>query len=181
MCISISIDLPLQQLSVNTKKGGGKINLITERTLQNRSRWAAALPWEVIILMLIWVAAGQFTPATVDSVRDIYQANAIAAGGAFPLTGPQLAHTIHLGPLWFYILAVPAAVFNTWGSIVLLVFIMSALKFWLAFVLGRELHSARLGLLFALFLALPSWSSTQLISGPILTCWKPRYYSICCV
>jgi len=139
------------------------LNLITQKIFQNSARWTNSLPWEVIILMSIWVVASQFTPATVDSVRDIYQANAIATGKAFPLTGPQLAHTIHLGPLWFYILAIPAAVFSTWGSIALFAFFISALKFWLAYVFGKELHSTQLGLLFALFLALPSWSSFQLI------------------
>lgn len=121
-----------------------------------------SLPWEIIILITVWVIAGQFAPAGVDSIRDIYQANAIASGAAFPLTGPQLAHSIHLGPLWFYILAIPAAMFGSWGSIAFVVFFLSSLKFWLAYVLGKELHSARLGLLFAVFLALPSWSSIQL-------------------
>lgn len=139
------------------------MNLITQKIFRNSARWTNSLPWEVIILMSIWVVASQFSPATVDSIRDIYQANAIATGKAFPLTGPQLAHTIHLGPLWFYILAVPAAVFSTWGSIALLAFFISTLKFWLAYVFGKELHSMQLGLLFALFLALPSWSSIQLI------------------
>lgn len=112
---------------------------------------------------MIWVVASQFAPAGVDSIRDIYQANAIASGAALPLTGPQLAHSIHLGPLWFYILAIPAALFGSWGSVALFAFFLSSLKFWLAYVLGKELHSARLGLLFALFLALPSWTSIQLV------------------
>lgn len=131
--------------------------------MQKNIHWINSLPWEVVALMLIWVVASQFSPATVDSVRDIYQANAIATGKAFPLTGPQLAHTVHLGPLWFYLLAVPAAVFGTWSSIAFLAFFLSALKFWLAYVLGKELHSKQLGLLFALFLALPGWSSIQLV------------------
>ncbi len=113
--------------------------------------------------MLIWTLAGQFAPATIDTIRDIYQANAIASGESFPLTGPQLAHTVHLGPLWFYILAIPAVIFDSWSSMALLAFFLSALKFWLAYDFGRKLYSAQLGLYFALFLALPSWSSIQLV------------------
>ena len=78
--------------------------------MQTISRWKYFLPWEVIILMVVWIVASQLTLVTVDSIRDIYQANSIASGSSLPLTGPQLAHTVHLGPLWFYILAVPAAV-----------------------------------------------------------------------
>ena len=89
------------------------MNPIAEENSEKDSRWTGTLPWEVVVLALIWVAASQFIPATVDSVRYIYQANAIATGTAFPLTGPQLAHTVHLGPLWFYILAVPAANIST--------------------------------------------------------------------
>jgi len=140
------------------------LNPKTDKDFKSNSHWTKSLPWEVFVLVLIWLGASQFIPATVDSVRDIYQANAIATGAAFPLTGPQLAQTVHLGPLWFYILAVPAALFSSWGSIVFLAFTISALKFWLAYILGRELHSKHLGLLFALFLALPGWSSMQLFS-----------------
>jgi hypothetical protein len=135
---------------------------VSEESLQDNRRRAFSLPWEVVLL-LAWVVASQFSPASVDSVRDIYQAHSIVTGSALPLVGPQLAHTVHVGPLWFYILAVPAALFHAWGGIALVVFMISALKYWLAYILGRELHSAQFGLLFALFLALPGWSSTQLI------------------
>lgn len=120
-------------------------------------------PWEVLLLLLIWTIAGQFSPTTFDTIRDIFQAHNIASGEAFPLTGPQLAGTVHLGPLWFYILALPALIFSSWSSMALLAFLLSALKFWLAYDLGQKLFSARLGLFLALFLALPAWSSIQMI------------------
>lgn len=117
----------------------------------------------IAALMLTWVAAGLFTVASVDSVRDIYQAFMIAGHGALPLTGPQLAFSIHQGPLWFYLLAIPAALFDTWGAIALFVFALASLKFILAYRLGSALHSAQLGLLLAVFLALPGWTHYQLI------------------
>lgn len=120
-------------------------------------------PWEVLLLLLIWTIAGQFSPTTPDTIRDLFQAYSIASGEAFPLTGPKLAGTVHLGPLWFYILAFPAMIFDSWGSMALLAFLLSALKFWLAYNLGQQLYSARLGLLLALFLALPAWSSIQMV------------------
>lgn len=121
-------------------------------------------PWEIFLLMLVWILASQLAPAMVDSVRDIYEAYTIASGSSFPLEGPKLANTFHLGPLWFYILAIPAGLFGSVSGIVFVVSLLSALKFWLAFSLGRQLHSAQLGLSFALFLALPSWSSTQFLT-----------------
>jgi hypothetical protein len=129
--------------------------------MKHDSESGSRLPWEVIVLMVAWVVGGQFSPASVDSVRDIYEAHAIASGATLPLEGPQLAHSVHLGPLWYYILAIPAALSEGWGGIALIVFLLSALKFWLSFLLGKSLHSFQMGLLFALFLALPSWSSTQ--------------------
>jgi len=113
--------------------------------------------------MLVWVACGLFTVASVDSVRDIYQAYMIAEHGALPLTGPQLAFSIHQGPLWFYMLALPAAIFGHWAAIALFVFLLASLKFVLAYKLGKTLLSAQLGLLLAFFLALPGWTHFQLI------------------
>jgi hypothetical protein len=130
---------------------------------QSGGALASGTPWEVICLLVLWTLAGQLSPTTPDTIRDIFQAYSIATGEAFPLTGPQLAGTVHLGPLWFYILALPALVSDSWGSMALLAFLLSALKFWLAFDLGKKLHSARLGLLLALFLALPSWTSIQMV------------------
>lgn len=136
---------------------------MNQKVLHYNPKCTDFTPWEIFFLLLTWTLASQFSPATMDTIRDIYQANAIASGESFPLTGPQLAHTIHLGPLWFYVLAIPAVVFGSWSSMAFLAFFLSALKFWLAFAFGRKLHSTQLGIFFALFLALPSWSSIQLI------------------
>lgn len=121
------------------------------------------LPWELHVLMLILLVASQFAPVFMDTVRDIHSALAIASGNNFPMQGPELANTVHLGPIWFYILSIPAFFFKSWAAISFVVFLLSGLKFYLAWYLGRQLHSAQLGLALAVFLALPGWSSAQLI------------------
>jgi len=121
------------------------------------------LPWEVHGLVLLLLVASQLAPLSVDSVRDVYQAHAIASGASFPWQGPKLASTVHMGPIWFYLLSLPALVFDSWAPIAFMVFLLSGLKFYLAYYLGRQLHSRRLGLMFAVFLALPGWCSWQML------------------
>lgn len=120
-------------------------------------------PAELHILMVLCTAMGLLASPTIDSMRDVYQAYAIAGGGHWPLQGPQLAGSVHMGPAWFYLLAIPALIGDNLHVISLFVFALSGLKFYLAWYLGRQLHSPTLGLAFALMLALPSWSSTQLL------------------
>jgi hypothetical protein len=129
----------------------------------SKSQRFKELPWELHVLLLILLVASQFAPVFMDTVRDIHFAHAIASGSDFPLQGPKLANTVHLGPLWFYILSIPAFFFKSWAAISFMVFLLSGLKFYLAWYLGKQLHSAQLGLAFAVFLALPGWSSAQLI------------------
>lgn len=142
---------------------GRNTKIMNVNPVQSGTTPAKRIPWEVICLVLVWTAASQFSPTTPDTIRDLFQAYSIASGESFPLTGPQLAGTLHLGPLWYYILAVPALFFDSWSSLALLAFLLSALKFWLAYELGKKLYSARLGLFLALFLALPSWTSIQMV------------------
>ena len=121
------------------------------------------LPWELHVMMLTLLVSSQFAPVTVDTVRDIYQAHAIASGTGFPLEGPQMASTVHIGPVWFYLLSIPSLLSTSWAAIAFFVFLLSGLKFYLAYYLGKQLHSSRLGLMLAVFLALPGWSGAQWI------------------
>jgi len=121
------------------------------------------VPLELHALMVLCTAMGLLAGPTVDSIRDVYQAYAIATGSQWPLQGPQLAHSIHLGPVWFYLLSIPALFGDNLHTISVFVFALSGLKFYLAWYFGKQMHSPALGLAFALMLALPSWSSAQLI------------------
>lgn len=121
------------------------------------------VPAEIHVLFVLCTAMGLLASPTGDSIRDLYQAYAIANGEHWPLQGPQLAGSLHLGPVWFYLLAIPALIGDNLHAVSVFVFALSGLKFYLAWLLGQHLHSSTLGLAFALMLALPGWSSTQLV------------------
>lgn len=132
-------------------------------TLVSALVFVRKVPAETHVLMALCAAMGLLAGPTVDSIRDVYQAYTIASGGQWPLQGPQLAGSIHLGPVWFYLLAIPALIGDSLLAISVFVFALSGLKFYLAWYFGKQLHSTTLGLTFALMLALPSWSSAQLV------------------
>jgi hypothetical protein len=121
--------------------------------------------------MFSHVVCGVFAAvASSDTSRDLYFAQQIALAQTFPLTGPAINGAVHLGPLWYYLLAVPllfipnaAAVTGTMG-------LLSAAQFPLAYLLGRRLWSAGQGLLLAACLALPGWVATSFgsLTHPIM-------------
>jgi hypothetical protein len=113
-----------------------------------------------------------------DTVRDIVAALDIADGSRWPLTGPGLAFSAHLGPAWFYLLAPVAALSSSWLGIAVFVAALSGLKFPLAFRFGNAIAGRRFGALFALALLLPGWqhlqamlpTHTSLVETTILAC-----------
>ena len=94
----------------------------------------------------------------MDSARDLSQAKDIADGLAFPLLGPDIGGFAHVGPIWFYFLAIPAL---TGSLIVMAIWIgfFSSLKIVLAYHLGNKLLGNKFGILFASMLFLPGWQS----------------------
>lgn len=117
-----------------------------------------------LVVWLLWAygtaLAGLACPYQ-DSVRDIAIALRIAAGVEWPSTGPGLAFSAHLGPLWYFLLAPVAAASTSWLPIALFVAALSALKFPLAYAFGRRVAGWRFGLLFAAALLLPGWQHLQ--------------------
>ena len=101
-----------------------------------------------------------------DAARDLIEAWRIVDAGEWPLRGPRISELAHLGPAWFYLLALPMALTGSVSATLLLVGLLAALKFPLAFACGRRLLGARFGLLFALALAVPGWS---LLAGVLVT------------
>lgn len=99
----------------------------------------------------------------VDPIRDAYQGWLIAHDGHLPLIGPPLAGAIHLGPLWFYLMAVPAMFASSMLAFSLLVGALGATKFYLAYRLGSVICDRRFGMYFAVFLALPTWAAFELM------------------
>lgn len=113
-------------------------------------------------LLSAWAA----THATggADLFRDLYFAQRIAQLEEFPTEGPVIGGLLKLGPIWFYLLALPYALGGSAGA---LAFIgaLSGAKYALAYLLSRR-HglSVSASLLWPAALALPTWSSLELIS-----------------
>lgn len=120
----------------------------------SRAHWALIAG---LMLLQMWTAAGM--AGTPDTLRDLYFAQQIAAGQQWPLTGPVIYNTLHLGPLWYYLLGAAMWIVPHPLTVPVLTAAIAALKFPLAYVIGRRYGGARLGLLFALACFVPGWAS----------------------
>lgn len=111
----------------------------------------------------------------LDLARDLWVGWRFAQGEAVPWHGPLMAGTFHLGPLWYWLLA---AVIRLQGELMIALLWVGALsgaQFWLAYLLGKALHSRTAGVLWAVGLVWPSWSSFEwmlplhyLLTAPLL-------------
>ena len=108
-------------------------------------------------LMLAYIASYAFVSAIPDTNRDMFLAQGIVSGRHYPLEGPILGGAIHLGPFWYYLMAIPIAITSSWLGATLFIGFLASLKFPLAYLCGKSLIDARFGLLWALLLALPGW------------------------
>ncbi len=117
----------------------------------------------VASLTLAYVGFGTFVGGGYDPGRDVAEAWAIAHDGARPLLGPLVAGQVRFGPAWFYLLALPLALWQTWFAAAMTAVGVGALQFPLAYWAGKRLADARLGLLFAIALALPGWASFEAV------------------
>lgn len=121
---------------------------------------------ETGLLLLFWgvyVAGYAWSIGLPDTARDVFEAYRIRHGLDLPLEGPVLGipHAIHLGPIWFYLLAVPLWIHDSWLSLVLFEGAIAGLKIPLAWYCGRMLWDSRFGLLWAAAIAYPGWSSME--------------------
>jgi hypothetical protein len=97
----------------------------------------------------------------MDLARDMFIAWLSLHGEPLPLSGPVLAGAIHLGPIWYWLLTALLAIGRSWLGAMLLLGIIAALQFPLAYLAGKELHSRRAGALWACLLLVPSWSAFE--------------------
>lgn len=110
-----------------------------------------------LMLLQLWTAAGM--AGTPDTLRDLYFAQQIATGQQWPLNGPVIYNTLHLGPLWYYLLGAGMWLVPHPLTVPVLTAAIAALKFPLAYAIGRRYGGDRLGLLFALAFFIPGWTS----------------------
>lgn len=147
--------------------------------LGSRSARNLALGALALLLLLRIPYAG----VHMGLARDFFTAYRIVHGDEFPPYGPVLNDTIHLGPVWFYLLAALQAVGRSWLSTLLLFGAVAALQVPLAYLLGKALHGRRAGLLFAVGLLVPSWTTFEwlLPSHPLLSPALDLAFLLCAV
>lgn len=136
-----------------------------------------------LVVLQSWTAAGM--AGTPDTLRDLYFAQQLAAGQQWPLAGPVIYNTLHLGPVWYYLLGLAMWLVPHPLSVPVLTAAIAGLKYPLAYVIGRRYGGARLGLLFALAFFAPGWSSfilaamthtTVVESAMLFGLWCALYY-----
>ena len=120
-------------------------------------------PAAVLFAMVVYLASAPFAVSHLDFTRDVGVAYGIANGERWPLQGPVLNWNLHLGPVWYYLLAIPLRLTHSWLAVVLAVALIAALKFPLAYALGSRLVDPLFGVLWALMLGLPGWNSFDVI------------------
>jgi hypothetical protein len=124
-----------------------------------------------------------YAASHMDLARDMWVTWRLLQGQAFPLEGPVLNGMIHLGPVWYYILAVLLLLGRSWFGTMLLLGLLASLQIPLAYLLGKELHSRRAGMLWAVGLVVPSWTtySWMLPLHPILSPLFLLAFVLCCL
>jgi hypothetical protein len=123
-----------------------------------RARAATVL---VAALMAAYVAGYAYSASIQDTSRDVYYAYAIRHALFLPLEGPILGAALHLGPAWFYALALPLFVHESWIAAALFAGLLASLKFPFAYACGARLVDRDFGLLWAACLAAPGWPSFE--------------------
>ena len=140
---------------------------------ETRSLWRSrsVRTFALAALMLLLLLRIPFSATHIGLGRDLFVAYRIVHGEGFPLYGPVLNNTIHLGPVWFYLLAGLLALGRGWLATLGLLGLLASMQIPLAYLLGKAVHSRRAGLLIALGLVVPSWMTFEwlLPSHPLLS------------
>ena len=97
----------------------------------------------------------------LDLAHDLYVAWRMLHAGDIPWSGRVLAGTIHLGPVYYWLLALLLTLGRGWFGAVMLLGLLASTQITLAYLAGKELHSRTAGLFWALGLLVPSWSTFE--------------------
>lgn len=128
---------------------------------------------EFVVLLAVtalWAAMGACAVVHLDFARDMMVAADILDGLDYPLLGPELAGSLHLGPIWYYLLAL-LQLFGGFWSVATLLALLGAAQFWFVYAVGRRIANRGTALLCVGLLLLPGWSTFELVllTHPVLT------------
>ena len=116
------------------------------------------------LIMIVYMATCALSVAIPDTTRDVYVAYEISRGRWLPLEGPVFGGAIHLGPIWYYLLAIPLFFVRSWIVLVLFAAAIAALKFWFAYLCGSRLVDRDFALIWASCLAFPGWTTLEQVT-----------------
>jgi hypothetical protein len=148
--------------------------------IHHSRRWRALALAALVALLLLRIP---YAASHMDLARDMFVAWRLLHGDAMPLEGPVLNGMIHLGPVWYYLLALLQLLGRTWYGTIALLGLLASLQIPLAYLLGKELHSRRAGFLWAVGLIVPSWTTYEwmLPLHPILSPLFVLGFLLCCL
>lgn len=118
----------------------------------------------------LWLLAASCAVVHLDFARDLMVALDVLDGHAFPRLGPELAGSLNLGPVWYYLLAGLALIGDFWPVVSLLA-VLAAAQFWLAHAVVREMAGRTAARITVGLLLVPGWTTFELIlvGHPMLT------------
>lgn len=137
-------------------------------------RGRVSIPWPdrtcLLVASALWVALGACAVVHLDFARDMMVAADILDGVSFPRIGPELAGSLHLGPVWYYLLAL-LQLFGGFWPVVSLLALLGALQFWLVHAAAHRLAGRAGAIACVGFLLLPGWSTFELVlvTHPLLS------------
>ncbi|MBD8527553.1 hypothetical protein [Pseudomarimonas arenosa] len=119
--------------------------------------------WIVAYLVVLFALPAPWSTVIIDTARDFVEAERWLQQG-MPLRGPMIGNLFHLGPWWYLLTAGGFALTGSIAATLTLEALLAAMKFPLAYVCGCVIYSSRLGVCWAIALAVPGMASmTQLV------------------
>jgi 4-amino-4-deoxy-L-arabinose transferase-like glycosyltransferase len=129
----------------------------------------------LLIVILIIAAWTRLTDLDLgwfmmDQARDAAAALKIAEGANFPIVGPVARGLYALGPLYYYLIAIPFVFSKQPAAAVFLIGLLNCVSVYLAYRLGREFFSPTVGLVGA---ALYAVFPMAIVSSHAM--WNPAF------
>src|SRR5215472_4434960 len=75
----------------------------------------------ILALMAAYTLGYAWSTPSADTADELLRAYDIRHGIAFPFEGPFLGGALHLGPLWWYLTALPLFVSQSWIAVALFI------------------------------------------------------------